>query len=1209
MSFNIGLSGIRAASTDLEVTGNNVANASTTGFKQSRTEFADLYTQQLLGTGGRAVGSGVLVDNIHQQFNQGTISSTDSALDMAIDGNGFFVLSDQGATTYTRSGIFSLDRDGYVVANSGARLQGFSANETGVVDGVMDDIQIQVTNQPPRLTTLATAILNLNAGAQILQEEGLTIDSNGLSVGAADAGIPESTTTILNPAGQPRTEGNPAELAFAGGAGNTVADVGTAGTAGGETMDVDLGDGLGAQTITLTAIAAGSTEAETLTSIQQDIDAALGSQQLTAIVGSSGELILQRAGYSATDGSSYNASATAPWDALFGAAGSVVAGDQGELLFVGSDALTADFTSVPGTQTVNRTLSAPPLSIVESDPGEFAVLTADNSYGNLDLGNANGYNLAFTVASEAGDTYSLQLSEGTWVGAAATDFTSVTIDEVVAEINAQITNAVGVGNEQVVAVNNGGLVEFQGQAPAVRGDYIQLGDDSGNSVNFDLTDLGFQDDNHFDGGVEPVEANNEFDLEVTSTTGNAGGPYTITIPPASYATLDDLAEAIQNEIDNYVGASGIADKVTVEAVGGQLVFTNTEVGAGEGLTFSASAAEPQALAALGFDNLFTVTGENTIDRSNSFRVNLVVPAPDTEGRSGSVLISLNEEYRSVQQLAASINRQLNSQDAEGYIGVQAMAVEIEPRVSPPQYQLQFQATQDGEASVISVTSISAEGPDVTEGEMYALLQADPYDDSLLETGIEGVTNEYPETTVTLVDPEGNEIEILIPEDSEANEIVALFNQQPGVTANAETEVTLPLSGYNSPGDDMFVTINGQRLESTSLEDMAEEINSYRGSTLPGFLAEVNDAGDLIITNQIGRDIQVSIDSNTTSDSLVVQGKEGTGPVLLGGSSTADTAARVGGNINFILNEGYIMQDPDPVVSGIFGTLDESEYETYILNSFDPDDQDTYNHATSTTVYDSLGNDHIMTQYFVKEPVDPTRPDGDSIWVMYVQIDGEDVGDPDPSLDFPENLEPSQARYELFFNQDGTLDEDATGDLFVTNWDPLDENGERNGAMGSVNVLEGGLPLSDPPSNSNFQIDMGGTTQFGSVFSVNEVNQDGYAAGRLTGLEVDGDGVIFARFTNGQAQTLGQVSLAYFRDPEGLSPVGNTAWAESFESGVPTIGAPGTGSFGNIRSSALEDSNVDISEELVGLIIAQRNFQASAKTIETTDQVTQTILNL
>ena len=91
--------------------------------------------------------------------------------------------------------------------------------------------------------------------------------------------------------------------------------------------------------------------------------------------------------------------------------------------------------------------------------------------------------------------------------------------------------------------------------------------------------------------------------------------------------------------------------------------------------------------------------------------------------------------------------------------------------------------------------------------------------------------------------------------------------------------------------------------------------------------------------------------------------------------------------------------------------------------------------------------------------------------------------------------------------------------------------------------------------------------------------------------------------------MGQVALANFRNPEGLTPVGDTAWGESFESGIPTVGSPRTASFGQIRSSALEDSNVDLSEELVGLIIAQRNFQASAKTIETTDQITQTILNI
>ncbi|MEL7399175.1 MAG: flagellar hook-basal body complex protein [Pseudomonadota bacterium] len=379
--------------------------------------------------------------------------------------------------------------------------------------------------------------------------------------------------------------------------------------------------------------------------------------------------------------------------------------------------------------------------------------------------------------------------------------------------------------------------------------------------------------------------------------------------------------------------------------------------------------------------------------------------------------------------------------------------------------------------------------------------------------------------------------------------------------------------------------------------------------MPGFVASTNEAGDLIINNEIGRDIKIEISSSVATDSIVVQGAENTGPVVLGGSATADTAAAVGGVVTFTLNEGYLLSNPDPVVSGIFGALSEDEFTPYTLNAFDPSDQDTYNHATSTTIYDSLGNPHVMTQYFVKEPLDPDRPNEQNLWVMYVQIDGYEVGDPDATLPFPQNLEPTRFRQELFFNQDGTLDTTATGDIFITNWDPRDSEGALNGAQGSVNVLEGGLPLSEPPTNSNFQIDLTGSTQFGSPFSVNEVNQNGYSTGRLTGLEVDQEGVIFARFTNGQAQTLGQVALGNFRNPEGLTPLGDTGWAESFESGVPTIGSPRTASFGQIRSSALEDSNVDLSEELVGLIIAQRNFQASSKTIETVDQVTQTILQI
>jgi flagellar hook protein FlgE len=183
-------------------------------------------------------------------------------------------------------------------------------------------------------------------------------------------------------------------------------------------------------------------------------------------------------------------------------------------------------------------------------------------------------------------------------------------------------------------------------------------------------------------------------------------------------------------------------------------------------------------------------------------------------------------------------------------------------------------------------------------------------------------------------------------------------------------------------------------------------------------------------------------------------------------------------------------------------------------------------------------------------------------------------------------------------------------VLISNWTPLDPDGNPNGAMGPQNVLAGGsVNIPDPPTSSNFVVDLEGTTQFGSVFSVNDVDQNGYTTGRLSGLNIDDSGIIFARFTNGESQILGQVILADFANNQGLQPVGDSMWAENFESGPPNIGTPGSAALGAIQAGALEESNVDLSEELVRLIIAQRNFQANAKTIETANQVTQTVINL
>src|SRR5579872_7194649 len=153
MGFNTALSGLRAADQDLSVTGNNIANASTTGFKQSRAEFGDVYANSILGTGARTPGSGVLVNQIAQQFDQGNINITNNSLDLAINGNGFFIVKDQGSQEYTRAGDFSLDNQGFIVSSTGAKLQGFAANASGVIlSGALSDLQIQTGGINPSAT-------------------------------------------------------------------------------------------------------------------------------------------------------------------------------------------------------------------------------------------------------------------------------------------------------------------------------------------------------------------------------------------------------------------------------------------------------------------------------------------------------------------------------------------------------------------------------------------------------------------------------------------------------------------------------------------------------------------------------------------------------------------------------------------------------------------------------------------------------------------------------------------------------------------------------------------------------------------------------------------------------------------------------------------------------------------------------------------------
>lgn len=778
MPFNTALSGIRAANADLQVTGNNIANASTTGFKSSRVEFGDVYAS--ISGGSNTPGSGVNLQVIRQQFSQGSLNFTDNQLDLAINGRGFFTVSNGGEQLFTRAGTFGLDKDGFVVTNNGSFLQGFPADDSGNVSGILSNIQIDVSTQAPRQTTGVDASLNLDANESVIETVGTTFAADGSAIGLAELGLQTATTTTL-----------------------------------------DLG--------------------------------AVG--------------------------------------------------------------VPIDFAANNTTFDITLTNSVP-----ASGNGTANVV--------LDTSTANS------------------------------------VQDVANLINSAIFSSATPLNVQ--AVVNGANIEFQ-----------------------------------------------------------------------------DIS-------------SGITSNVT----------------------------------------LSNVTGANGLSTAL--------------GGAGATVVGI---------------------------------------------------------------------PAVNNGYVSQTLEIETPNGALLFTSEAGAS---------------------------AAQTASSLNSLPGITASATTVATIQAGTFDNTNGNF--AINGVLMNSLTMPTLMNEINDLTTSTLPGISAAIDGSGDLQITSAVGTDLSFTFEGALAPGVVDVIGRPGTPVQSL---TTSTDGLVVGGDMNIVMDDGYVVTDSQPTVGNLFAPFTAASFTEVPINSFDPENQATYNHATSTTVFDSLGNPHVMTQYFVKQTYDPLDPStSPNHWIMYALIDGQMVGDPDSTLPSPENTLATQAAYNVHFRENGTLNESLTDNMLISNWTPLGDDGADTGAFGPLNVLQGGvIPVAEPPESSNFLIDLDGSTQFGSDFAVEGLDQNGYATGRISGLDISDTGIIFARFTNGEAQVLGQVALANFNNVEALKPVGDSMWAQTADTGEAVIGAPGSASLGDINAGALEESNVDLSEQLVNLIIAQRNFQASAKTIETANETTQTIINL
>jgi flagellar hook protein FlgE len=454
---------------------------------------------------------------------------------------------------------------------------------------------------------------------------------------------------------------------------------------------------------------------------------------------------------------------------------------------------------------------------------------------------------------------------------------------------------------------------------------------------------------------------------------------------------------------------------------------------------------------------------------------------------------------------------------------------------------------------------------------------------------------------------------------------------------------IALSGLNAAQKDLDVTSNNIANVNTTgfKESRAEFVDVYASSLLASGKTKV---GDGVLTADVAQQFsQGSIQFTNNALDLAITGNGffATVPSI---DSLETSYTRAGqfklNSDNFVVNSqgGHLLGfpvNPDgtsssvslstaepiriPTASGAPSATTAVDMrmnlpagDSYIAtapNNFDPQDPLTYNHSTSVTIFDSLGDSHIMTYYFVKD--DPVvRPNN---WMMFAAVDGLPI-----DLQDPNNTAVGDGRVGGTVSGPlapagivgARLEFNTSGD-FIAQLPPLAAGGIITRDF--TNHLPNGADTSQTVA-IDFNLDPTGPnpnepTQFASNFEVTALDQDGLAVGRLTGIDIGSDGLVRATYSNGTSQPLSRIALVNFANEQGLTQVGNTGWKESIASGEGLAGEAGSGTFGTINSSALEQANVNLTAELIDLISAQRNFQANSRALEVDNQLNQTILQI
>ena len=1268
MSFYTALTGLKGAQTDISTTSNNIANVGSNGFKKSRAEFGDIYGSTPLQA--KSVGVGTLTKSITQQFSQGNIATSSNSLDMAISGQGFFALQAGGnaqQTVYTRNGAFNVDDTGFIVDSNGQFLLGYPVDDDGAVSDKTlagaNKLQLKSEYGAPKQTGNIMMGVNLASDTPALPADNI-FDAND-----PDTYTSNSSVTIFDSAGNPQS----ATVFYLKTQNSTDADptfkYDTKLIVDGLEITPQLTRAVDPQEAALYIDKFGQQttvpqdpayilegkgfplyKADDLGAAVESTPAVLKSNGIETFLGEGRTVEI------VTDPLKFKS--TREYQTLSG-----VASPTGST-FWGKDFLLVDVdTSGPVS------IDIPPGTYNGTQLAAAVEIATRNAFGDdrkirLSDGVDNKFSIDLKVTSGDGLSTGLttpievDLHQASFVNSAAEARAGMTLDNFLSHAQVRINDSMNA------------YVQATGSAAGVNAANVTaLGADGrlfkklvGTAIpNTAIPAL----------GVPAARVSGNDIVTVTQLTNDTPGSATVTSNTRYVAYSNDATGTEANKpavkaYDNNVAAVLTTGTFGIHAAGtthaGKPYFEVPQAG----FTLTPETVRFMQFPAVGkTTTLMTdtfgdkditvveVSAADASDTANNYRVTLdvVLPAATTWPASGtnelaaelpvSVLAKpsdhivayfedtaglvegVDEVYTSskivIQEIGASALRTA-AQITTANTGAGANALSIGATLASNQAA----STLGLAAGVLSTNWVDDRDPAIKIGydEQEQRLTFDGDNAQLgLGTGI-GMNNFTVYSQVLAagtngvgIQAYGNNSDISLATDDKAigNSFVAdgpqlqaqnkrfgmevnfdtvnnAFEFKSGSTGEALAANSAQGVAANQSKSDVAVgryglTILGERDPTDAAEYSAHKIGTGTNQVL-GFPREgevgYTAATGIVSTPAVATGAEALVDMQNAF-TLTTAGNENRFNIVVNGVSAFIELPEKNytGITMATALESRINQMKHPVTGQPVGGVDvtyNAATNNLVFTTGTTGDSSTFKieGALRFGLQDiplGIGN---TTE--IKTPVQATDNLGRP---LFVSPTGEITTRTD---DFADNI--VEDFYPLYLD-DGELTFNKAGELIS----PI------------TKVSYDGLP------NANITVDFSEATQLAQPFSAQNVSQDGAASGRLTNLEIDNYGNVLAGYSNGKNVSLGKIIIANFSNNSGLKQIGNSTFSSTAASGDPELGEAAEDGFGNILSGSLERSNVDITEELVNLITAQRNYQAAAKAMETTTSMTQTIINI